>query len=192
MSVTATLKKLEFSHALDRIDEGAVFIDLRPTEAYLEVHVPGSVSLVYEWGPGMSTRARDCIPLSTPLILIEDESVDMVHAAASLRGKGFEIEGVVDDAVNNWVASGGKPASTEVLTGKEPPGGLLLDVADPGAKAPEGATRIPADLLWKRSEEFAAERRVTIVAGYGVRAGLAIGILEHAGVRSTLFWKTLT
>ena len=192
MSVTTTLKKLKFSDGLELIDEGAVFIDLRPTEAYLDVHVPGSLDLVYEWGPGMSTRARDCIPLTTPLILIEDGEADMVHAAASLRGKGFNVAGVVDDAVNNWVKSGGKPASTEVLTAKEPPGGLLLDVADPGAKAPQGATRIPADSLWKRSEEFAAERRVTVVAGYGVRAGLALGILEHAGVRSTVFWKTLS
>ena len=190
MSVAATLKKLDFSDALKRVDEGAVFVDLRPTEAYLEVHVPGSLSLVYEWGPGMATRARDCVPLSAPLILIEDQDADMVHAAASLRGKGFDVEGVVDDAVNNWVKSGGKPASTEVVTGRESPGGLVLDVADPAAKVPEGATRIPADDLWDRSAELAGEARVVVAAGYGVRAGLAIGILEHAGVRTTIFWKT--
>lgn len=190
MPVATTLKELTFEAALEHLDAGAAFIDLRGTDDYLDVHVPGALSLVYEFGPGMSTRARDCIPLEVPLVLLDDGVCDLNHAAASLRGKGFDVVGATTDAVNNWVAYGGKAASTEVVTGTKSPGGLLLDVADPGARPPDGIARIPADDLWRRTAELTSTKRVTVVAGYGVRAGLAVGILEREGVSEVVFWKT--
>jgi rhodanese-related sulfurtransferase len=190
MPATTTLKELTFESALGHLDAGAAFVDLRPTDDYLDVHVPGALSLVYEFGPGMSTRARDCIPLEVPLILLEDGAFDTSHAAASLRGKGFHVLGSTTDAVNRWVATGGKAGSTEVVSGTRSPGGLLLDVADPGARPPDDIARIPADELWRRTAELTSTGRVTIVAGYGVRAGLAVGILEREGVAEIIFWKT--
>ena len=189
MPVPTTLKDLPFEVALGHLDEGAAFVDLRLPEEYLEVHIPGALDLVFEFGPGMQTRARDCIPLSVPLMLLDDGESDLKHVAASLRGKGFSVLGSVSDGVNSWVGSAGKPASTEVADGLEPPEGLLLDVADPGAKAPAGAKRISVEELWQRSAEIADERRVVVVAGYGVRAALSIGMLELAGVREPVFWQ---
>ena len=191
MLARRTLRELDFDEALEHFDNGAVFIDLRPTDEYLDVHVPGSIALFYERGPGMPTRARDCIPLEIPLILIDDERADLVHTAASLRGKGFTVLGHTGDAVNQWIANGGKPGSTDVLTGAKSPSGLVLDVADPGAKVPEEARRIPADVLWQRAEELPADERLVVAGGYGVRAALAIGILERAGASDLAFWKTL-
>lgn len=192
MSVTATLKLLDFSEALRLVDDGAAFVDLRPTDDYLEVHVPGSLDIVYEAGPGMAMRARDCIPLDIPLVVIEDPESDALHAAASLKGKGFVVAGKVTDAVNQWVSNGGKPASTEVVTGSDLPDGTILDVADPGARIPDGVhtTRIPADVLWQRALDLADEKQVVVAAGYGVRAGLAVGMLERVEVRDVVFWKT--
>lgn len=192
MSVTATLKSLDFSQALKLIDDGAVFVDLRPTDDYLEVHVPGSLDIVYEAGPGMAMRARDCIPLDIPLVVIEDPASDALHAAASLKGKGFVVAGKVTDAVNQWVANGGQPASTEIVAGGDPPDGTILDVADPGARITEAvhSTRIPADVLWHRAHDLAGDKRIVVGAGYGVRAGLAVGMLERVEVREIVFWKT--
>lgn len=192
MSVTATLKSLDFSAALKLVDDGAAFVDLRPTDDYLDVHVPGALDLVYEAGPGMAMRARDCIPLDIPLVVIEDPQSDALHAAASLKGKGFAVAGKVTDAVNQWVSNGGKLASTEVVTESDLPDGMILDVADPGARIPDGldTTRIPTDVLWKRSLDLADEKRVIVAAGYGVRAGLAVGMLERVEVREVVFWKT--
>ena len=190
MLARRTLRQLEFADALGHFDAGAAFIDLRPIDEYLDVHVPGSIALLYERGPGMPTRARDCIPLDVPLVLLESDDVDLVHTAASLRGKGFNVLGSVADAVNRWVAAGGKPASTEIVEGLDAPGGVVLDVADPGAAPPDGATRIPADVLWARAEELASDRRVVVASGYGVRAALAVGILERAGVKEIVFWRT--
>jgi rhodanese-related sulfurtransferase len=190
VAVVTTLRTLDFDEALAAVDRGAAFVDLRPTAAYLDVHVPGSLGLLYEFGPGMAQRARDCIPLDVPLILLDLDHAELVHATASLRGKGFTVLGEVDDGVNAWAERRGALASTEVAARSSRPDGTVLDVGDPGAKRANEATVIPVERLWSRADEFAGAQRVVIVAGYGVRAALAIGMLERAGARELVFWKT--
>ena len=182
-----TLKTLPFDRAVALVDEGAAFVDLRPIAAYLEVHVPGSLALLYEAGPGMAGRARDCIPLSQDLILLADETAHMGNAAAALRGKGFPVLGQVEDAINAWSAAHGSPASTEVVGDRQPPEGTLLHVGDPGVGPQEGALHIPVERLWERVTEV-PEGSVVLLSGYGVRAGLAVGILERAG-RDVRVWQ---
>jgi rhodanese-related sulfurtransferase len=189
MLATRTLRELPFEEALAAVDAGAAFVDLRAVDAYLEVHIPGSLSLLYERGPGLPSRARDCLPLDLPLVVIDLNEVDYVHAAASLRGKGFTVLGRAGDAINQWASRRGVPASTEVVTGTIPGSGVVLDVGDFGAPHAEEAVRIPIDQLWPRVDELSGAERVAITAGYGVRAALAVGILERAGVGEILFWR---
>jgi rhodanese-related sulfurtransferase len=189
MLPATTLRTLAFDDAVAHVDGGAAFADMRPTDAYLEVHIPGSLPLVYEFGPGMAARARDCLPLSIPLVLLEDPAADMANAAAALRGKGFTVLGQVSDAINSWVRGGRAAASTEVVSESTTPAGLVLDVGDPGAVVVESALRIPIERLWARTDEIERDSRVVVVAGFGVRAGLAVGILERARRGEILFWK---
>jgi rhodanese-related sulfurtransferase len=189
MLATRTLRELDFEEALAVVDAGAAFVDLRPVDAFLEVHIPGSLGLLYEAGPGLASRARDCLPLDLQLVLIDHGDVDYVHAAASLRGKGFTVLGRVGDAINRWASVRGVPASTEVVQGTIPGTGQVLDVGDFGAPKADEAIRIPIDQLWRRVDEMAGAERVAVTAGYGVRAALAVGILERAGVDEVLLWK---
>lgn len=193
MYTTTTLKKLSFDEAINEIDAGAMFVDVRPVRDYLDVHIPGSLENLYESGPGFAGRARDCIPLHVPLVLIDaGAGVDLTDAAAALKGKGFTVLGFVEDALNAWAEAKGTPVSTEVIEGLEASGKLLLDVGDPGAIRVEGAVRIPADRLWERIDEVidaAAGEKVVIIAGFGVRAALCIGILERHGFTEITFWK---
>lgn len=182
-------RTLPFDEALAHLDDGAALADLRSIESYLEVHVPGSLELLYEFGPGMAARARDCLPLSLPLILLDLGQGDVRHAAASLRGKGFAVLGKIEDGINQWAATRGAPASCDVVQHEDPPDGAVLDVGDPGARAPGDAIRIPIELLWARAGEVAGHEHVMVSAGYGVRAALAVGILERAGVQRVTFWK---
>lgn len=184
-----TLKKLGFEAAAASVDAGGAFVDLRDIDAYLDVHIPGSIALLYEYGPGMASRARDCLPLEVPLVIV-DGPYDSAHAAASLRGKGFAVLGLVEDAINEWAKHRGTPASTEVLRGPQPPPGLLLDVGDPDSVGGHDARHIPVERLWSRIDELRAENKVTVVAGRGVRAAVAVGLLERGGIRQVLFWKT--
>jgi rhodanese-related sulfurtransferase len=183
-----TLKTLSFDDALALVDEGAAFVDLRPIASYLDVHIPGSLALLYEAGPGMAARARDCIPLSQELILSEDGSAHMGNAAAALRGKGFPVLGRVEDAMGRWPATRGALASTEVVTGTRAPEGTMLDVGDPGTSGAAEALRIPVETLWHRTEEVPGEGPVVVLSAYGVRAGLAVGILERAE-REVVVWR---
>lgn len=183
------MRKLSFEEALDRVDAGAAFVDLRDVPSYLDVHLPGSLALVYEFGPGMAGRARDCIPLSVPLVLISDEKVNMLHAAASLRGKGFNVVGEVGDALNLWSQNGGKLASTPSDQGPKAPAGTILDVSDPGRRKHEGTVDVPIEHLWKRRHELDGEKEVTILCGKGVRAGLAVGMLEQIGIDGLRLWR---
>lgn len=187
MAVT-TLVEIPVDGALELIDRGAAVVDLRPIDDFLDVHVPGSLPLLYEAGPGMAARARDCLPLSLPLLLAHKADVDMANAAAAFRGKGFSVLGVVADIVNAWAEARGAPASTEVVTGSGAPPGTVLDVGDPGAPRVQGAVRIPVERLWARTEEVSAGEPVVVVSGFGVRAALAVGILERAG-REPVVWR---
>lgn len=190
MAIRTSLRRLSYEEAAGELAQGALPIDLRPVNDYLDVHIPGSIDLLYEFGPGMPSRARDCLPLDAPLLLLDLGAGDLNNAAASLRGKGFTVIGAVEDAINGWASANGNPVSTEVVTGPPPSGVFVLDVGDPGAEVPDPSTRIPIERLWGRAGELAGEERVLIAAGAGVRAALAVGMLERAGLSEILFWRT--
>ena len=188
----STLRTLELDEALAQLEQGALWIDLRTLPAYLEVHVPTSLALGYEFGPGMAGRARDCLPLAAPLVLMRSANANMLHAAASLRGKGFDVLGEVDDAVNGWARDGerGKLVSTDLKEGPVPPAQPVLDVGDPGRRRFAEAVQIPIEQLWERSDELKGESNATVLCGHGVRAAIAIGMLERIDVGARL-WRNV-
>lgn len=185
-----TLKKLAPAEALAAVERGAALVDLRGVQSYLDVHIPGSIALLYEAGPGMASRARDCLPPDVPLIVLEAAGVDLAGAAAALRGKGFTVLGGLADAVNAWAEHHDRPpGSTDVVETHGPPEGLVLDVGDPGGPKLPDAMGIPIETLWRRSSEVTGDRPVAIAAGYGVRAAMAVGMLERAGLNEISFWR---
>ena len=186
MPVATNLRELTFEDAVAFVDDGAAFVDLRPPHPYLDVHIPASLDLVYEFGPGLPSRARDCLPLDLSLVLLATAGSETSNAAASLRGKGFDVIGSLPDGVEQWGRAHGSLASTEQLE-RTPPGAVVLDVGDPAARPPETALHIPVEELWIRAPELAAHDHVIVVAGFGVRAALAVGILERAGIATVSF-----
>ncbi|MGH2750944.1 MAG: hypothetical protein ACRDK3_08750 [Actinomycetota bacterium] len=178
MLTRPTLRTLPFDDAKAAVDRGAAFVDLRPVESYLEVHVPKSLALLYEFGPGMAARARDCLPLGLPLVLLDLGHGNPGHAASSLKGKGFTVLGRVEDGINRWAAvqDAAAPISTEVVAR---PQGRVLHVGDPGVFPGDDALTIPLELLWERASELERGEPIVVASGYGVRAALAVGILER-------------
>jgi rhodanese-related sulfurtransferase len=187
--VTSVLRTLDFEDAMQRVDSGAAFVDLRPVQTYLDVHVPASLELLYEFGPGFAGRARDCLPLDLPLVLLDLGHGDLDNAAAALRGKGFTVLGAVADGINQWATHRGAPVSTEVIEGDRASGGIAIDVGDPGAGRCEGSRHIPLEHLWAEAADLTSAERVVVVAGWGVRAALAVGILERWGIAEVAFWR---
>ncbi len=190
MVTRSTLQHLSLTDALHHVDTGAAFADLRDVPSYLARHIPGSLSLLYEPGPGFQSRARDCLPLDLPLLLLHQDGIDMVNAAASLRGRGFSVPGSVTDGIEEWSRSRGTTAVTEVYRGPQPRDLAVLDVSDPGVGDLSDVHRIPVEQLWDRVEELAGEPRVVVASGYGIRAALAVGILERAGINDVIVWES--
>ncbi|MDQ3766967.1 MAG: rhodanese-like domain-containing protein [Actinomycetota bacterium] len=189
--MTTTVRPLSLGEGLDHLAEGGTaLIDLRPVEAYLESHIPKSLALVYEFGPGLPGRARDCLPLDLRLVLLDPGDLDLGNAAAALRGKGFTVVGAIDDPLDAWSQAGEELRSTEVIGAHDVPSGLVLDVGDPGASPPNETASIPIERLYGRVEELDGNCSITLAAGYGVRAALAVGILERHEVEEILFWRT--
>jgi rhodanese-related sulfurtransferase len=189
VTVTSMLRTLDFEEALNHVDAGAAFVDLRPVPEYLDAHIPRSLALLYEFGPGFVGRARDCLPLDLPLILLDLDQPGLQNAAAALRGKGFSVPGIVVDGLNAWASTRGSLSSTEVIEGDRASGGIAVDVGDPGAGRCEGSRQIPLERLWSEADDLKNAERVVVLAGYGVRAALAVGILEHKGVEEVAFWR---
>lgn len=187
MPTATTLRSIGFDDALELVDSGAVFLDLRDVDSYLDVHIPRSIDVLYEFGPGFNSRARDCIPLDVPLILLDLGVGNLLNAAPALRGKGFDVLGKVDDGINEWVSKRGNPASTEIVTEK-PENASVLHVNDPGVQAAGVDMTIPIEQLWGRVGEIGTGL-IAVAAGAGVRAAIAVGILERAG-HDVVFWKT--
>ena len=186
LSVTSA-RELEIDEAQHFVAEGAAFIDLRPTAAYLDVHIHGSLALQYEFGPGMAGRARDCIPLDVPFVVLHHEGLDVKEVTAALRGKGFAVLGYVPDGLTAWGNVNGAFASTEVVKSSSAPAETVVDVGDPGVRIYPEARLISVEKLWGRTGEM-TEERLAILAGRGVRASLAVGMLERAGVQEIVFW----
>lgn len=186
--VTTSIRELDGDQADRYVGEGACYVDLRPIDEYLDVHIPGSISLQYEFGPGMPGRARDCIPLEVPLIATGIDAPKMPEVAAALRGKGFTVLGCVPDGVTSWGQRNGAPASTALITAATPPEGTLLSVGDPGSVLPDQAMLLPLERLWHEIERIPGGR-VVVASGRGVRAAMAVGMLERSGRNDVVLWR---
>lgn len=191
MAVTTSVRRLSVEEADSHASSGAAYVDLRKVDDYLEVHVPSSLGLEYEKGPGMPVRARDCIPLSVGLVLLDEGDPDIPLVTSALRGKGFVVEGAVPGGIKAWAEVHGTPASTGTVEKWERQEGVVLDVGDPGASIPPAALHIPIAHLWARLDEVPRGGPVAVVAGHGPRAALAVGMLERAGFEDIVFWRTL-
>lgn len=191
MTTTTGLRAISPERVAQILRGEGVIVDLRPPPAFLSRHILGSVPLLYEAGPGLGGRARDLLPLESRVILLEDGSSPLDKAADAFRGKGFEVVGYFAGGVEAWPAT---PGGTPVMALASAPRDLaLVNVADPGTVVEatwQPPARIPAEELWARSGELDASEPLGVLAGWGVWAAAAIGILEHLGFRKLTFVRT--
>jgi rhodanese-related sulfurtransferase len=183
------LRSIDIQRARELLSGAGLLIDLRPIDQYLDRHVRGSIPLLYEAGPGLGGRARDLLPLDARLLLLQDDSSPLEDAAASFRGKGFDVVGLVEGGVSKWpyseVTSTPSVPSEQWQTPHE-----LINVADPGTIRAGTSLFIPVETLWTRTSELDPGFHYGVMAGWGVRAAAAVGILEKLGFRRLSFVRT--
>jgi len=185
------LRNLTPARARELLAGDALAIDLRPVGEYLAGHIHGSIPLLYEAGPGLGGRARDLLPLEARLVLLDDGVSPVERAADSFRGKGFDVVGVLTGGVRAWADP---LVTTPVIQLADTPDVLaLINVSDPGTVLPPGhgvGASIPVERLWDKAGELGRNWDLGILAGYGVRAAAAVGILETLGFTKLTFVRT--
>ena len=187
----SVLRNLTPARARELLAGDALAIDLRPVGEYLAGHIHGSIPLLYEAGPGLGGRARDLLPLEARLVLLDDGVYPVERAADSFRGKGFDVVGVLTGGVRAWADP---LVTTPVIQLADTPDVLaLINVSDPGTVLPPGhgvGASIPVERLWDKAGELGRNWDLGILAGYGVRAAAAVGILETLGFTKLTFVRT--
>jgi len=187
----SVLRNLTPARARELLAGDALAIDLRPVGEYLAGHIHGSIPLLYEAGPGLGGRARDLLPLEARLVLLDDGVSPVERAADSFRGKGFDVVGVLTGGVRAWADP---LVTTPVIQLADTPDVLaLINVSDPGTVLPPGqgvGASIPVERLWDKAGEQGRNWDLGILAGYGVRAAAAVGILETLGFTKLTFVRT--
>jgi rhodanese-related sulfurtransferase len=187
----ASLRSLTPARARELLAGDALAIDLRPVADYLAGHIRGSIPLLFEAGPGLGGRARDLLPLDARLVLLDDGTSPLERAADSFRGKGFEVVGALAGGVKAWADP---LTTTPVIQLADAPDVLaLINVSDPGTALPPGhgvGASIPVERLWDQAGELGRNWDLGVLAGYGVRAAAAVGILEKLGFTKVTFVRT--
>jgi rhodanese-related sulfurtransferase len=187
----STLRPLTAARVRELLAGDALAIDLRPIGDYLAGHIHGSIPLLFEAGPGLGGRARDLLPLDARLVLLDDDVSPVERAADSFRGKGFDVVGVLAGGASSWPDP---LVTTPVIQLADAPDVLaLIDVSDPGTALPPGhgvGASIPVERLWEESGELGRNWDLGVLAGYGVRAAAAVGILEKLGFTKLTFVRT--
>lgn len=203
------LEALPVERFAERIEQGAVVIDLRDQLAFGGGHVPDSFGIGA--GDKLSTWASWVVPYDRPILLVADdpahemargrtpeEVVEQVRASVrSLIRVGLDdVVGYLDGGVSAWTESGREIAELPQASPRELHRRIddgeeihVLDVrSDEEWEAGhiEGAHHAMAGGLAESTDGVPADDRpVAVICGSGYRSTVAASVLARAG------WKRL-
>jgi len=168
--------------------DGAILIDLRPSDAFAEAHPDGAINLAY--GSKVGYWAGWVLPPDAPLLLMGAESAQTPDAAVQLLRVGFDrLEGAIDGGFDAWQAAGlpvasiAQVAPIDVRSGARP--FQILDVRTARewrAGHLPGSINIPVGELPERIAEVSRGTAVATICEGGYRSSLAASLLAREGL----------
>lgn len=176
------------------VEGGAIALDVRPAEAFLVEHIPGSIHVALS-GKQFGTRVGFVVPADVPLVLVADDAAQALQAADALRVVAYDRV-IGYSTVDRWEAAGRPTAGIasilpqtlyERLTSLD-----SLDVLDVRESNEwveghiEGATFIPYRELPARLAEVPTEAPLAVICDAGHRSVIAASLLERAGMREVI------
>jgi glyoxylase-like metal-dependent hydrolase (beta-lactamase superfamily II)/rhodanese-related sulfurtransferase len=176
----------------DMMKDGALVLDVRPTEQFAAEHVPGSVNI--SLSGQFATWAGTVLGLAARPVLVA-ESVEKVHEAhLRLARVGIDAEsGYLENGIEGWKAAGLELASIQQIDVRDlstrrrqlP----VLDVRREGewkAGHLEDARWHPLDEFGKAMPLFDPSLTIAVHCKSGYRSMIACSLLQRAGYRNVI------
>jgi len=185
------IPKLSPEEVMAQWNRGALLLDVRPSEIYGPMHIPGSLNIGLDGQ--FASWAGTMIEFDRPLILVAESDESMEQALTRLARVGFtSVVGGLDGGFHAWKDAGLPTAGTLqlpiddfyklVATSKEPL--HLLDVRRPAEFATgtvAGAESVPLAEILRHIPHLDRDATTYVLCGSGYRSSIATSILESAG-----------
>ncbi len=183
-------RPLTIRESIPHFQRGAALLDTRSKEAYVALHVPGSVHL--EADEQLSNRVGFILPPDLPVILIVENEDAYRRVVYSLARVGYDkVTGYLSEGLDAWQAMGLPVASGDIQNisplelhdlllngnGNRP---VVVDVREPWEYAQghvPGAVLMPLGQLASRLNELDSERAVALICASGNRSQSAAALL---------------
>jgi glyoxylase-like metal-dependent hydrolase (beta-lactamase superfamily II)/rhodanese-related sulfurtransferase len=172
------------------LDKGCELVDIRRYDSFGGMHIPGSLNIDFE--VNFSTFAGWILSPEKTQILVAQNPEQAIAAALLMRRVGIDaIAGYLAGGAQAWALSGLELGHCLICSASELADRmaadqemLVVDVRTPGEYAGahiQGSIHIPWHELRTRHNELDKNRRIVLVCGTGVRAGIAASILRKNG-----------
>jgi rhodanese-related sulfurtransferase len=179
------------AHALAARRREVTIVDARPGPAYLDAHVPRSMSIPFT--ESFALWLGWLADPDSPLVLIADGVASIPPIVDEALLVGYErFAGYLDGGIEAWQAAGlslqgggmiGADEAREVARA----GAVFIDVRERDEYAAghlEGAINLPLGSLYARAGEIPVDRPVVAYCQAGDRSSSAVSLLERAGIHA--------
>jgi hydroxyacylglutathione hydrolase len=168
--------------------DGAMVVDLRPSDLFAQGHPDGAVNIGY--GSKVGYWAGWVLAPDVPLLLVASDPAHAQDAATQFLRVGLDrIEGTIDGGYEAWRSASLPTAVTPQISAEELRSDVtrvhLVDVRSPyewRAGHLPGAVNIPVGEIPARIGELPAGRPIVMVCESGSRSSLAASLLAQEGV----------
>jgi hydroxyacylglutathione hydrolase len=161
---------------------GAAVLDVRPSDTFLDGHVPGAINVPVS-GTSFATKCAFVLSADEPLVVHGSSPGEAQAAARGLRSVGFfQLRGfVVAPPADSRIA----PVEIDELDALLAYDAQLIDVreADEREESPlPGSRHIPYRQIAAAADELPADRTIVTICESGARAAIAASILAARGL----------
>ncbi len=166
-------------------------IDARPAPAYLEAHIPHSMSIPFR--DAFAVWLGWLADPDAPLVIVADDAALIPRIVDEALLVGYErFAGYLDGGMMAWQAAGlsvqgGGGIPADEARSAAASGALLIDVRESDEFAAghlESAVNIPLGSLQSRAQGLAGGRAIVAYCQAGERSASAVSLLERADIRA--------
>jgi hydroxyacylglutathione hydrolase len=174
----------------ERMQRGAVVLDVRDAAAFGAGHLPGAINIGL--GGQYASWAGTLLSPHDRIVIVADSAERSREAVMRLARVGLEnVDGWLDGGVLAWNAAGYECEQLPQLSVSELQSAAqrVLDVRRPGEFADghvPGAVNIPLNELPRRIAELSDFAPLAVICAGGYRSSAAASILAHNGFSAEL------